>query len=99
MQPIDEVGHNKVANSLPSKDQLFSELWVFIDEMKTAEQLAVPTLRWDPVSTDKKEVLAVLRIGVLISTYEPQYYWFVPFCFAAWKYSIFTLIPVLTNLK
>ena len=97
MQPIDEAGHNEVPDNLPSRNQLISELWVFIDAMKTSEQLAVPTLRWDPGSTDKKEVLAVLRIGVLISTYEPKFYWFAPF--AVLKHSIFTIIMVLTNLQ
>ena len=61
---------------MPSKDQLLSKLQVLINEMKAAEQLVVPTLRWDPVSTDEKEVRAVARIGLLISAYEPQYYWF-----------------------
>ena len=70
---------------------------MFIDAMKTSEELAVPTLRWDPVSTDQKEVLAVLRIGVLISTYEPQFYWFAHF--AVLKHSIFTLIVVLAHLE
>ena len=82
---------------MPSRNQLISELWVFIDAMKTSEELAVPTLRWDPVSTDKKEVLAVLRIGVLISTYEPQFYWFAPF--AVLKHSILTLVVVLNDLE
>ena len=61
---------------MPSKDQLLSKLQVLINEMKATEQLVVPTLRWDPVSTDEKEVSAVARIGLLISAYEPQYYWF-----------------------
>ena len=43
--------------------------------MKTKEQLSVPTLQWNPDSADKNEVLALARVGVLISAYEPQYYW------------------------
>ena len=61
---------------MPSKDQLLSKLQVLINEMMATEQLVVPTLRWDPVSNDEKEVRAVARIGLLISAYEPQYYWF-----------------------
>ena len=56
-----------------------SKLRVFIDKMLAAEQLAVPTLRWDPVSADAKEVRALARVGLLISAYEPRYYWFEGF--------------------
>ena len=65
-----------VLHNTPSRDELLSKIWVVIDEMKAAEHLVVPTLCWDPMSTDAKEVLAVARAGLLISSYEPQYYWF-----------------------
>ena len=61
---------------MPSRDELLSKIWVVIDEMKAAEHLVIPTLWWDPRSADAKEVLAVARVGLLISSYEPQYYWF-----------------------
>ena len=56
-----------------------SKLQLLIDEMLAAEQLAVPTLRWDPLSADAKEVRALARVGLLISAYEPKYYWFDSF--------------------
>lgn len=38
----------------------------------------MPTLQWDPASTDNKEVLVVARIGTLMSGYEPNF-WFESF--------------------
>ena len=80
LQPVDKEGHIEVPNDMPSRDELLLKLQVFINEMKAAEHLVAPTLRWDPLSTDEKEVLAVARIGLLISDYEPQYYWSSNLC-------------------
>ena len=81
MQLTDEADCTEVPDGLPSREQLLAKLQVFIDEMLTTEQLVIPTLRWDPMSANKKEVLAVARVGLLISAYEPQYYWFEPLPF------------------
>lgn len=79
--PIQELGHSNVPDNLPDRNKLLSELWGFINRMKASEQLAAPTLCWDPKSDDAKEVLAVARVGLLISAYEPRYYWFESFLF------------------
>ena len=75
LQLCDDGGCTEVSHNIPSRDEILSKLRVFIDEMTAAEELVVPALRWDPVSADAKEVLAVARVGLLISAYEPQYYW------------------------
>ena len=81
MQLTDEADCTEVLDSMPSSEKLLAKLQVFIDEMLAIEQLVIPTLRWDPMSANKKEVLAVARVGLLISAYEPQYYWFEPLAF------------------
>ena len=81
MQLTDEADCTEVLDSMPSREKLLAKLQVFIDEMLATEQLVIPTLRWDPMSANKKEVLAVARVGLLISAYEPQYYWFEPLAF------------------
>ena len=78
LQPCNEGAYAEVPDIMLSRDELLLKLWVFIDEMTAAEELVVPTLRWNLVSANVKEVLAVARVGLLISAYEPQYYWFDP---------------------
>ena len=63
------------SNSL-SKQDLVVRLLVLIDEMKVAEQLVVPALEWNAESDDEEERLAMAHVGILISAYEPKYYWF-----------------------
>ena len=76
MQQIEETSHDKISDEMQSKEELLSKLRVFISDMKAAEQLVVPTLHWNPKSAESKEALAVARTGVLISSYEPQYFWY-----------------------
>lgn len=76
LQAADQNMCTQAPDDLPTRDELLSSLWVFIEEMKAAGQLVVPTLRWDPGSADENEVLAIARVGLLITSYEPKYYWF-----------------------
>ena len=76
-QPVDtEDGMSDTIEAQgATNEELLAKLRVVLNEMKLAEELVIPTLKWNPHSEDKDEVQALKRAGLLFSAYEPTFFW------------------------